>query len=94
MSNNLKNSLEETYDFLQGKQTGGKASYYPPPEVNVYAIRHKLGYSQEEFANKYGFSLGTLRNWEQGRRQPEGPARVLLKVIEKNHKAVEMALCD
>ncbi|MFL4468864.1 helix-turn-helix domain-containing protein [Tateyamaria armeniaca] len=56
------------------------------------AIREKLGISQAEFAIRFGFSLSSLRNWEQGRRFPDGPARTLLKVIDADPKAVESAL--
>jgi putative transcriptional regulator len=48
--------------------------------------------SQTQFAAKFGFSLDSLQNWEQGHRQPEGPARILLAVIAKNPKAVEEAI--
>jgi putative transcriptional regulator len=48
--------------------------------------------SQPEFALRFGFSLGTLRQWEQGRRLPDGPARVLLTVISHQPEAVKKAL--
>jgi putative transcriptional regulator len=51
-----------------------------------------MGMSQTQFAAKFGFSLDSIQNWEQGHRQPEGPARTLLVVIAKNPKAVEDAL--
>jgi putative transcriptional regulator len=48
--------------------------------------------SQTRFAAKFGFTLDSIQNWEQGHRQPDGPARTLLAVIAKNPKAVEDAL--
>ena len=48
--------------------------------------------SQDEFAAKFGFAAASVRNWEQGRRQPEGPARVLLAVIERHPEVVEDVL--
>jgi putative transcriptional regulator len=51
-----------------------------------------MGLSQTQFAAKFGFSLDSIQNWEQGHRQPEGAARTLLVVIAKNPKAVEKAL--
>ena len=63
-----------------------------PAEVDVRSIRERLELSQRDFADRFGFSTGSIRNWEQGHRQPEGPARVLLKVIEKNPEAVLHAL--
>lgn len=67
---------------------------HPPKEIDVRAIRRKLHLSQERFARRYGFSVGSVRNWEQGRRRPEGPARILLKVIETDPKVVDKALSD
>jgi putative transcriptional regulator len=60
--------------------------------VDIAATRRRLGLSQTEFAAWSGISPGTLRNWEQGRRVPEGPARVLLRVIEREPEAVRRAL--
>lgn len=59
---------------------------------DVKAIRAKLNKSQSEFALMIGVSVSTLQNWEQGRRQPEGPARALLKVASENPAAVAAAL--
>ena len=59
---------------------------------NVRTIRQNLGKSQTEFALLIGVSVATLRNWEQGRRVPEGPARALLRVAAANPRAVIRAL--
>lgn len=53
-------------------------------KVNVAEIRASLGLSQTEFATGFGVNISTLRNWEQGRRAPEGPALVLLTLIQKD----------
>lgn len=55
---------------------------------DVKGIRDGYHLSQPEFAALLGISVGTLRNWEQGRRTPEGPARVLLSVAARHPKAV------
>lgn len=60
--------------------------------ISIKSIRHKLHQSQAEFAFMIGVSPSTLKNWEQGVRHPEGPARALLKVAQKNPKAVYEAL--
>ena len=60
--------------------------------VDAKAVRLKLGKSQSEFARMIGVSVSTLRNWEQGRRRPEGPARALLTVAAANPEAVAAAL--
>ena len=55
-------------------------------------LRRKLGMTQEKIANVLQISVGTWRNWEQGRSKPYGPALALLRVLEKNPKAVLQAL--
>jgi putative transcriptional regulator len=60
------------------------------PEVR--AIRRKLGLSQKGFAKRFGFSVRTVQEWEQGRAIPDRPARILLRVIEKSPKVVERAV--
>jgi putative transcriptional regulator len=62
------------------------------PVVDVRSVRQKLGLSQARFAARFGFNAATVRNWEQGRTQPDGPARVLLAVIAHHPDAVEDAL--
>jgi putative transcriptional regulator len=62
------------------------------PETNVRKLRAKLKLTQSQFAAKFGFTLDSVQNWEQGHRKPEGPARTLLAVIAKNPDAVEEAL--
>ena len=60
--------------------------------VDVRQIRKKLGLSQPEFAARFSLPLGTVRGWEQGRRQPDGAVRVLLMVIDREPEAVRRAL--
>ena len=59
---------------------------------DVRALRERFGLSQEAFAEHFHLSLRTVQEWEQRRRVPEGPARVLLQVIERDPQAVERAL--
>jgi putative transcriptional regulator len=63
-----------------------------PEEIDVAAIRKRLGLSQAEFAGRFGFKLDALHNWEQGRRRPDGAARAFLRVIEREPEAVRRAL--
>lgn len=56
--------------------------------VDVKALRERLGMSQEAFAGRYGLDVATLRNWEQGRTTPEGPAATLLHLIERDPEAI------
>ena len=86
----LVDSLEEAKKIRNGALKASRVFDYKP--VDVKKIRNKLHVSQSQFALMIGVSTSTLQNWEQGRRKPEGPARALLTVVDKNPKAVLTAL--
>jgi putative transcriptional regulator len=65
---------------------------FVPSEVDVRKIRRRMKLSQDEFATKFGLPVATVREWEQNRRRPEGAARVLLRVIDREPDAVSRAL--
>jgi putative transcriptional regulator len=89
----IVDGLRDAISYANGDMSRGRTVRFKVPEnVDVRAIREKLGLSQASFAIRYGFSLGTLRHWEQGLRRPEGSARVLLTVIAQHPKLVEKAL--
>lgn len=64
------------------------------PLAQVRAIRSRTGLSQADFSRQIGVSVATLRNWEQGRRAPEGPARVLLAMLARDPAIVARTLAD
>lgn len=85
--------LNEALAHAKGEDVPGlKVHTVQVPTVDVAAIRTKAHLSQEAFARRIGVAVGTLRNWEQGRRAPEGPARVLLALLDRNPKIVEEVL--
>jgi putative transcriptional regulator len=86
----LIDSVREAGRILRGESRPSREFTFTPQDVQ--AIRKKLRKSQDEFALMIGVSVATLRNWEQGRRRPHGPAQALLKVAAANPKAVEKAL--
>jgi putative transcriptional regulator len=86
----LLESVREAGKILRGEMKPSREFSFTPEDVQ--AIRKRLKKSQDEFALMIGVSVATLRNWEQGRRQPHGPARALLKIAAENPKAVEKAL--
>lgn len=92
LGDKLLRSAQQARDWVQGKPGRVRVTYIPAPQVDVRKLRARMRLSQTEFAAKFGFSLDSIQNWEQGHRKPEGPARVLLVVIAKNPKAVEEAL--
>jgi putative transcriptional regulator len=65
-----------------------------PSDVDVREVRRLTSLSQAKFAELIGIELSTLRNWEQGRRGPTGPARALLRAIQKDPVAVIKALSN
>ena len=85
-------SLKEAVDWAEGRDVAVRVTTVEVPLIDVKATRQQLGLSQAAFAAKFGFQPATLRNWEQGRTYPDGPARVLLAVIAKHPDAVEDAL--
>jgi putative transcriptional regulator len=84
--------LEQAITFADGTPKRGAYVVHIPPEIDVKAIRGRLGMTQQEFAVSFGFSVNTVRHWEQGRRVPEGPTRAYLLVIDREPKAVQKAL--
>jgi putative transcriptional regulator len=86
----MMDGLNDVEAFLAGKQEGFKA--HVPQDVDVKAIRNRLGMTQAKFSGVFGFSLDAIKHWEGGRRTPEAPARTLLTVIDKNPAAVLTAL--
>lgn len=85
--------LREAISYAKDEPSQVKVSRYNIPDnIDVKKLREGLGMSQPEFALRFGFSLGTLRQWEQGRRYPDGPARVLLTVIAHSPEQVKQAL--
>ena len=86
----MMDGLIDVEAFLAGEQEGFKA--HVPQDVDVKAIRNRLGMTQAKFSDTFGFSLDAIKHWEGGRRTPEAPARTLLTVIDKNPVAVLTAL--
>jgi putative transcriptional regulator len=87
--------MENALAYARSEKPAARETVVPvtvPDTVDVRAIRRKLGCTQADFALRFGFKLQSIRNWEQGARQPEGPARVLLMVIDRRPDAVQEAL--
>jgi len=82
----LIESVKQGGKILKGRAKPKRAFRYD--ELDVKKIRQRLGLSQTKFSALLDISPATLRNWEQSRRKPHGPARVLLRIAEKNPKSV------
>ena len=83
----LKQSLREANLIKRGQLKPGRV-FHVNPESTVVRVRGKLGLSQSKFAALLGISQDTLQNWEQGRREPTGPAKVLLKIASKHPRVL------
>ncbi len=92
VADSIRRGLEQAIAYGEGQADLAAFSVHVPTEVDVKAIRTRLGLTQQQFAGRFGFSVNTLRHWEQGARQPEGPARAYLIVIDRAPEAVEEAL--
>jgi putative transcriptional regulator len=87
----LLESIDQARRWLGGEDVPGFRVHFPPGG-DVAAIRKQTGLSQAAFAGQIGVSVATLRNWEQGRRRPDGPARVLLALLAKDPGIVKRTL--
>ena len=87
----IMGGLDSALRHARGEHVPGLVVHVPP-SLDVAAIRSKTGLAQAAFSRTIGVSLRTLQNWEQGRRRPEGPARVLLAMVDKRPAVVRELL--
>ena len=88
----LIKAAEEARTIARGEADPSTYKVHVPAEIDVKAIRQGLKMTQAEFSARYGFPLGTIRDWEQGRGRPDTSARAYLLVISREPQAVERAL--
>ena len=86
----LIDSVKEAGAIMRGEKEPSRRIEVSALDIKV--IRERTKKMQDEFALMIGVSLGTLRNWEQGRRRPDGPAQALLKIVAQNPEYVEQVL--
>lgn len=86
----LCESIEQAGQIRKGLRKPSRVFHHAPTDVKT--IRERLGLTQARFAALMGVSNRTLQNWEQGRREPDGPAKALLRVVEREPEAVLHAL--
>lgn len=86
----LLNSVKEAGSIMRSEVQPSRR--IEVSNLDIKSIREKTHKTQNEFALMIGVSPGTLRNWEQGRRRPDGPAQALLRVVALNPEYVEKVL--
>ena len=91
VGNRLIKSAKQALAYARGEENEGFVVHVPA-DVDVRAIRKKLGCSQAQFSRRFGFSIDALQDWEQHRRTPDRTARLLLTVIDREPEAVRRAL--
>jgi putative transcriptional regulator len=84
--------MQEAVAIMRGEADPSTYRVHIPAEIDTRAIRDKLKLTQKQFALRYHIPLATLRDWEQGRRLPDAPARALIKAIREEPAAVRRAL--
>lgn len=84
--------LMDATAIMEGRADPDSYRVYVPADVNVKAIRAKLNMTQDQFAARFGFSPGAVKDWEQGRKTPEKSNRVLLTIIDRRPDVVTEAL--
>lgn len=89
----LSSALTEVENYKKGNTSGLQAMAFDEP-IDVREVREHLNMTQEEFSKNFGVSLATLQGWEQGRRKPEGPAKLLLKIIMSKPNVVKEAVAS
>lgn len=88
----IADGLREAITIAKGEADPSTYRLHIPPSIDVKAIRARTKLSQRAFAERHGFSLGAIRDWEQGRSNPDKVARSLLMIIDREPEAVERAL--
>ena len=95
MGQSILKGLKQALAYEQGTLTESESKKYRVHDlsaIDVARVRKASGMTQHEFSKTFYIPLKTLRNWEQGERVPRGTASILLKIIERNPKAVLDAL--
>jgi putative transcriptional regulator len=91
-SKQLLESMAEAVEIAEGRAEAARITIVEVPDVR--AIRRGLRMSQQEFSRVYRIPLATLKNWEQGRRQPDAPAMAYLQVIANRPREAREALAS
>jgi putative transcriptional regulator len=86
----LLKSVKQMGTIMRGEKLAHRKTTLT--DTNVKELRERIGLTQTDFSQMIGVSIRTLQNWEQGRREPEGPAKALLRVVERDPQAVLSAL--
>ncbi len=90
LTRELEESMAQALAYVKGDTSQGNSQSYSIELTPAQAARRLSGLSQAEFSRKLGISPATLRNWEQGRREPTGPAKVLIDLLSRRPELLEV----
>jgi putative transcriptional regulator len=86
-------SMQEAAAIVRGAKDAARV-HLPPGDIDVRAIRERLGLTRPAFARRFGLAVAAVRDWEQGLRRPDPAARVLLMVIARSPDTVAQAVAE
>ena len=86
-------SMQEAIAIVRGEKDAARV-HLPPGDVDVRAIRERLGLTRPAFAKRFGLAVAAVRDWEQGLRRPDPAARVLLMVIARSPETVAEVVAE
>ncbi len=86
-------SMQEAAAIVRGERDSGRV-HLPPGDIDVRAIRSRMGLTRAAFAERFGLAVTAIRDWEQGLRRPDPAARVLLLVIARDPETVAQAVAE
>jgi putative transcriptional regulator len=86
-------SMQEAAAIVRGEKEAARV-HLPSGDIDVRAIRERLGLTRPAFAQRFGLAVAAVRDWEQGLRRPDPAARVLLLVIARNPDIVAQAVAE
>ena len=92
LGESLLRGLQQTLDYANGKTEGFRITHYAVDEIDIKAVRKKLGLTQNDFCGKFKINTETLRAWEQGKNTPPSYAIAYLKTIAVNPELVVGAI--
>ena len=92
LGNELVQAMQEVAAHIENKKKLQSRIVHIPDTIDIKSLRNDRGLSQKDFAERYGFTLSAIKDWEQGRRRPERAARILLAIIKKQPQLVEKIL--
>ena len=88
----IAEGLREAIQIARGELDPSSHNIHVPSDIDVKALRRRLKLSQARFAERFGFNVARIRDWEQGRSKPDGAVRAYLLVISREPEAVARAL--